>query len=186
MWEGDTIVDTQQMSLGRRLQRERESRHWTQEQLAEKIGGSVPSINRWEHDRATPRQDMFNILIEVFGRTPERWGTGRQILWNIPFLRNPYFTGRDQTLLHLHRTLAADNTVVLSQTRAISGLGGMGKTQTALEYAYRYANEYEAVLWVRADSHETLVSDFALLALTLDLREKVAPALRLPFPRCHS
>ncbi|HLZ62812.1 MAG TPA: NB-ARC domain-containing protein, partial [Ktedonosporobacter sp.] len=35
-----------------------------------------------------------------------------------------------------------------------------------------YADEYEAVLWVRADSHETLISDFALLALTLDLREK--------------
>src|SRR5437879_4400240 len=82
-WEGDAMVDTGQMSLGRRLQRERESYHWTQEQLAEKIGGSVPSINRWEHDRATPRQDMFRLLSEVFGRPPERWGTGRQVLWNI-------------------------------------------------------------------------------------------------------
>src|SRR5947199_4862441 len=93
---GDTMVDTQQMSLGRRLQRERESHHWTQEQLAEKIGGSVPSINRWEHDRATPRQDMFDLLSKAFGKPPELWGNGRKILWNIPFLRNPYFTGRDQ------------------------------------------------------------------------------------------
>jgi len=166
------MVETQGMSLGKRLQRERESRHWTQEQLAEEIGGSVPSINRWEHDRAVPRQDMFTLLSEVFGRPPERWGTEKQILWNVPFLRNPYFTGRDQTLLRLHRTLASDKTGVLSQIRALSGLGGIGKTQTALEYAYRYANEYEAVLWVQADSHEVLVSDFARLSLTLDLREK--------------
>ena len=162
----------QEWSFGQRLRRERESRHWTQEQLAEKIGSSVPSINRWEHDRSAPRQDMFNLLSEVFGKPPERWGTGRQILWNIPFLRNPYFTGRDQLLQRLHQVLAADNTVALSQTRSISGLGGIGKTQTAIEYAYRYANEYEAVLWVQADSREVLVADFARLALTLNVLEK--------------
>ncbi len=166
------MANGQEWSSGQRLRRERESHHWTQEQLAEKIGGSVPSINRWEHDRSAPRQDMFNLLSEVFGKPPERWGTGRQILWNIPFLRNPYFTGRDQLLQRLHQALAADNTVALSQTRSISGLGGIGKTQTAIEYAYRYANEYEAVLWVQADSREVLVADFVRLALILNVLEK--------------
>lgn len=164
--------DAQQMSLGWRLKRERESHYWTQAQLAAKTGGSVPSINRWEHDRVRPRQDMLNLLTEVFGRPPERWGTERSLLWNVPFLRNPYFTGRDQTLLRLHQALSADKVIAASQIRVLSGLGGIGKTQTAIEYAYRYANEYEAVLWVRADSREALISDFASLAMTLALPEK--------------
>src|SRR5579863_4277788 len=160
------MVDTQQMSLGRRLQREREGHRWTQEQLAKKIGGTALSINRWEHDRTSPRPDMLNLLIKVFDKPPERWGTGILKYWNIPYSRNPYFTERGQILLSLHKTLGAENSVVLSQTLTISGLGGIGKTQTALEYAYRYAYEYEAVLWVGADSRETLISDFAKLAKT--------------------
>jgi tetratricopeptide (TPR) repeat protein/transcriptional regulator with XRE-family HTH domain len=166
------VANAQQMSLGKRIQRERESHYWTQKQLAEHIGGSVPSVNRWEHDRALPRPDLFDLLIKTFGRPPEYWGTGKRILWNIPFLRNPYFTGRDQILLRLRQALATASSMGLSQIWAISGLGGIGKTQTALEYAYRYANDYEAILWVRADSRETLVSDFAALTQTLDLREK--------------
>ena len=163
------MADAQPVSLGKRLRHERELRHWTQEQLAEHIGRSVPSINRWEHDRAEPQLDALKELTALFGKPPDRWGT---IRWNVPFLRNPYFTGRKQLLSSLHRTLAADKTVTLSQSRAISGLGGIGKTQTALEYAYRYAREYEAVLWVQADSQEILVSDFARLAQTLELPEK--------------
>ena len=165
------MADTQPSSIGKRLRQERELHHWTQEQLAKKIGGSIPSINRWEHDRTGLKSEWLDLLTEAFGRPPEQWGTARQIPWNVPFLRNPYFTGREQILQRLHRALAAEQTVALSQARAISGLGGMGKTQTAVEYAYRYAGEYEAVLWIRADSSETLVSDFAALAtiLALDL-----------------
>ncbi|MEO8971217.1 MAG: helix-turn-helix transcriptional regulator [Ktedonobacteraceae bacterium] len=163
------------LSFGQRLRRERESHYWTQKQLSEEIVGdesAVPSINRWENDRTRPRPDTLAKLTEVFGKPQERWGTGRLMHRHISFLRNPYFTGRDQTLERLHRTLAADNTRASSQICAISGLGGIGKTQTAIEYVYRYADEYEAVLWVRADSREVLAADFASLAVTLNLVEK--------------
>ncbi|HLZ57550.1 MAG TPA: helix-turn-helix domain-containing protein [Ktedonosporobacter sp.] len=160
------MADADQIGMGKRLQREREHHHWTQEQLAEKIGASVPSLQRWEHGRAAPRQDMYHRLADVFGKPPEEWGRRP---WNVPFLRNLYFTGREQILQRLHHDLAGEQVVALSQTRAISGLGGIGKTQTALEYAYRYADEYEAVLWIRADSYESLVSDYAALATTLNL-----------------
>jgi hypothetical protein len=53
-------------------------------------------------------------------------------------------------------------------------LHGVGKTQTALEYAYLYHLAYKAVLWCQAHSHEALVADFAALAGLLDLSEKIA------------
>ncbi|MFH0904550.1 MAG: tetratricopeptide repeat protein [Methanobacteriota archaeon] len=93
-------------------------------------------------------------------------------LRNVPFQRTPYFTGRKEVLKQLHNTLKSDKTAVLAQ--AISGLGGIGKTQTVVEYTYQYRNEYEAVLWVKADTREALISDYAALAHVLDLPEKDA------------
>ncbi|MFZ3167541.1 MAG: SEFIR domain-containing protein [Candidatus Methanoperedens sp.] len=90
--------------------------------------------------------------------------------WNAPFQRNPYFTGREQVLEQLHNALISNKAAALAQ--AISGLGGIGKTQTAVEYAYRYRKEYNAVLWVKAYSLEALISDYAALAHVLDLHEK--------------
>ena len=171
------MAGEQNLSFGQRLRRERENHHWSQTQLSQKAVGDkslVPSINRWENDRAKPHPENVAKLCEAFGKPEELWGikVQKSNIWNVPYLRNPYFTGRKQVLERLHKALAADTTVSSSQIRAISGLGGIGKTQTAIEYAYRYANEYEAILWVRADSLETLTSDFARLATILDLPEK--------------
>jgi tetratricopeptide (TPR) repeat protein len=95
-------------------------------------------------------------------------------LWNIPYQRNPFFTGREDVLSQLHRTLQTDATVALSHPQGISGLGGIGKTQTALEYAYRYGAEYDVVLWVRADSLASLTSGLIELAHVLQLPERNA------------
>jgi tetratricopeptide (TPR) repeat protein/transcriptional regulator with XRE-family HTH domain len=92
--------------------------------------------------------------------------------WNVPHLRNLYFTGRESTLIYLHETLNARGTGSLIHNTAISGLGGVGKTQCAVEYIYRYGSEYRAVLWVQADSQKSLVSDFVKLAGLLNLPEK--------------
>ncbi len=61
---------------------------------------------------------------------------------------------------------------MLSQTEAISGLGGIGKTQTALEYAHRYRENYGAVLWVTAETEQTLNTGFSDIARILELAEK--------------
>jgi tetratricopeptide (TPR) repeat protein len=96
-------------------------------------------------------------------------------IWNIPYPRNLFFTGRDNLLSQLHTQLQTNQATALSQSpQAISGLGGIGKTQIAIEYAYRYHQEYKAVLWAPAQSQERLTSSYTAIATLLKLPERVA------------
>jgi tetratricopeptide (TPR) repeat protein len=93
-------------------------------------------------------------------------------VWNIPYPQNPLFTGRKELLTQLATTLQASQPTALSQPQAISGLGGIGKTQLALEYTYRYRQDYQAVLWAQADTRENLTSSYLAIAALLNLPEK--------------
>jgi tetratricopeptide (TPR) repeat protein len=92
---------------------------------------------------------------------------GLPAFWSIQYQRNPFFTGRERVLFRLHDLLTAQKRATLTQ--ALTGLGGIGKTQTAVEYAYRYQHEYTAVLWARADSREALTTNFVTMADILGL-----------------
>ncbi len=94
--------------------------------------------------------------------------------WNIPYARNPFFLGRDDELSRLRSHLQAGQATALSQPQAISGLGGIGKTQLALEYAYRFAQDYQAVLWAHAESTDALVSSYIAITTLLHLPEREA------------
>jgi tetratricopeptide (TPR) repeat protein len=95
-------------------------------------------------------------------------------IWNVPYPRNPFFLGRDAELLQVRHNLHSSQATALSQPQAISGLGGIGKTQLALEYAYLYHQDYTAVLWARAESIEALASSYLALATLLSLPEREA------------
>ena len=82
-------------------------------------------------------------------------------IWNIPHRRNPFFTGRDELLDRLSTALKAGQPIALSQPQTISGLGGIGKTQVAMEYAYRHARDYEIILWAHAESVESLNASYS-------------------------
>jgi tetratricopeptide (TPR) repeat protein len=98
-------------------------------------------------------------------------------IWNVPYLRNPHFTGRDELLDQLHQQLSpqvqddptATRQVALTQPQAIKGLGGIGKTQIAIEYAYRSREQgdYKHTFWVNAASEEALLTSFVTLAQLL-------------------
>src|SRR5579871_1528737 len=87
----------------------------------------------------------------------------------VPFPRNEFFTGREAVLDALQQALRTGNATALTQ--AISGLGGIGKTQTAIEYAYRFGQEYTAVLWLRAESQADVLQSLVSLAGHLGLPE---------------
>jgi len=89
----------------------------------------------------------------------------RNSIWNVP-PRNIFFTGRATQLEAIRKALTQRSAA------ALSGLGGMGKTQTVIEYAYVYRAEYRVVLWSVADSRDALLSGFAAFAQLLDLPQK--------------
>jgi hypothetical protein len=84
-------------------------------------------------------------------------------VWNIP-ARNPGFTGRDDLLEAVReRLLAGDRAVV----QALHGMGGVGKTQLAAEYAHRFAAAYDLAWWVDSEYGGLIGDQFAALGLTL-------------------
>jgi nucleoside phosphorylase len=89
-------------------------------------------------------------------------------VFTVPYQRNLFFTGRDELLTQIHTHFQTQQATAL----ALSGLGGIGKTQIALEYAYQHHQDYQAVLWSLADTHESLVSGYVAIAGLLKLPEK--------------
>jgi tetratricopeptide (TPR) repeat protein/transcriptional regulator with XRE-family HTH domain len=179
------------------LRRARKERGWSQRVVADRIGAPQDTmITRWERGNAVPSPYYIERLCQLFGMTatelgllpepveemppaagppmpapmptPER-AAETAPFWNVPFRRNPFFTGRADLLERLHGQLAQSHRAALTQSTALTGLGGIGKTQTAIEYAFRYRQDYQAVLWVRAASQETLTADLVTLAQLLRL-----------------
>src|SRR5579885_2301132 len=176
-----------------RLKQERERRGWSQNELAERIGTTQVNVSRWEKMISKPGPFFRQRLAEVFDKSLEELGLFVEVedeqsvrpapslppfrsvpqpLWNVPYRRNPFFTGREDILAFLYTTLITKQAAALTQAQAISGLGGIGKTQIAVEYAYFYRKHYQAVLWVTASSRDALVADFVMLAALLDLPEQ--------------
>ena len=87
----------------------------------------------------------------------------RPRVWNIP-ARNPGFTGRGGLLGQVReRLLAGDRAVV----QALHGMGGVGKTQLAAEYAHRFAGTYDLAWWINAEQGGLIGDQVAALGLAL-------------------
>lgn len=87
---------------------------------------------------------------------------------NLPFARNRLFTGRVKLLKYLNETVQNNFMATLTST-SLKGIGGIGKTQLALEYAYQYYEQYQYILWVSADGEEVLKKSIADLSSLLQL-----------------
>ncbi|MBO0790571.1 MAG: tetratricopeptide repeat protein [Ktedonobacteraceae bacterium] len=157
----------------------RKRRKLTQQQLGERIGASREAVSFWERGDYKPNTiTMLHELARVLRLEEDEKrllfeahvGTASILpLHNLPE-PNAYFTERTQQLQLLHQQLSEYLQVV--QTQAISGLGGVGKTQLALAYAYRYRAHYHDILWASAESRETLAGSYGQLAEVLRLPER--------------
>lgn len=97
-------------------------------------------------------------------------GTQQTPIWSVPYCRNPFFTAREDILNQIHRGFHTNAESI--RPLALYGLGGVGKTQVALEYAYRFQQEYSTAFWIFSENRETLISGFATIAQILNLPEK--------------
>jgi tetratricopeptide (TPR) repeat protein len=93
------------------------------------------------------------------------------VMHNIPLRRNPVFVDRSEELERLRLELEPAKNSPAMQIIVVHGLDGIGKTQLALEYAWKHLQEYAAVFWVRADNPETLNEGLAALAPVLNVPE---------------
>ena len=86
----------------------------------------------------------------------------------LPFHRNKNFTGRDGELVEIHEALNNPD-ALLSDHRIVvlHGLGGIGKTQLAIQYAYIHQKDYTSVWWVNASTTQTLSQGFLGIAQQL-------------------
>ena len=86
-------------------------------------------------------------------------------IWNVP-ARDPNFTGRLGVLARIRATWTEEGRAAV---QVLQGLGGIGKTMTAVEYAHRNAADYDVVWWINAENPHLLAGQFADLAGPLGL-----------------
>ena len=125
--------------------------------------GSVPLDARPDlYSDASPLGDAMPpvALTKPPAPLPQVWG-------DIP-QRNPNFTGREPLLQEIHEKLSqTQQTAVLPQ--ALHGMGGVGKSQVAIEYVHRHSAEYDLIWWVPAEQEAQILASLTQLAVRLKL-----------------
>jgi hypothetical protein len=104
--------------------------------------------------------------------TPGEARGGARRLWTIP-ARVRGFTGRAELLAELEGALRSGGPAVV---QAVTGMGGIGKTTAAIEYAHRHHDEFDIAWWVPAEEPGLIPERLAELALALDLTTATSPA----------
>ncbi|MGC9398583.1 MAG: NB-ARC domain-containing protein, partial [Anaerolineae bacterium] len=95
------------------------------------------------------------------------------------FPPNARFTGRQGPLKHLARALLHGDGATLI-TQAVQGMGGVGKTQLAVEFAHRYGRFFHGVHWINAAQPEAIASEVAACGQRMAAAREAAFPQKLP------
>lgn len=153
----------------------RNAKGFTQEDLAHEARCSLRTIQHME-SQGTPSHYTLKHVAAALGLKPsdligsalpdvETDDNGERF-WNVPIEENPFFTGRSDVLNDLREELNRFGRQVLR------GLGGVGKTQTAAQYAFRHRSQYQSVFWIRCDAPASIQSSVENIAERLGIRRK--------------
>jgi|HubBroStandDraft_4_1064222.scaffolds.fasta_scaffold31543_2 hypothetical protein len=116
-------------------------------------------------DAAAHVVNRLKTPLETKERDRSRIGLPLPKVFNVPYRRNPNFTGRLEAMESLQNSLREGNAAIT----AVAGLGGVGKTTLAAEYCHRFGGRYGGVWWVRAEQESVMLSDLATLGQRLGL-----------------
>jgi tetratricopeptide (TPR) repeat protein len=122
---------------------------------------------------ATPEQlseALFQGLRDLPHAQAKDAPAGR--IWNVP-ARNRAFIGREVLLTALHDALQNERATTVVQ--ALHGMGGIGKTALAVEYAHRNGADYDVAWWVPAEQRALVAHRLAQLAHALGLATVTDP-----------
>lgn len=117
-------------------------------------------------------KDKYDGVLEVMGAYKEKKPpeyTDTKKCHYLPYATNKHFSGRDEVLGEIDKALNPDLTKTALRSFALHGMGGVGKTQVALQYATIGREIFDSVLWVAADSGITLGQSFREIARNLGL-----------------
>ncbi|HSR30827.1 MAG TPA: tetratricopeptide repeat protein, partial [Anaerolineae bacterium] len=87
----------------------------------------------------------------------------------LPFLRNIQFTGRSEAFRALVQAMLRGNSTSISVTQREPDPGGMGKTQLAIEFAYRYGRFFQGVHWLNSLQPDGIAAEVAACGAAMKL-----------------
>lgn len=124
-------------------------------------------------------QEQERRHLEVLERIENVTTTSKSkiTITNVSLGRNIMFTGREEELSLLHKILAPsftedEPTMMSRRTCAVHAIGGMGKTDLALEYSYRYRLCYSYIFWLNCQSYTTLVESYMAVLRRLQIYDE--------------
>lgn len=101
-----------------------------------------------------------DVITNYYGPGGDGMASPSRKIWGGVPARNPGFKGREELLGAVRDALAGGDRAVV---QALHGMGGVGKTQIAIEYAHRFAVDYDLVWWVNSERPELIAEQFAML-----------------------
>lgn len=126
---------------------------------------------KWQGYAALTAAAYAKLLLSIVPVYPTAFGLAngpKARHWMVPLARNPKFVGRQDEITELEKLLAMQDG---PRRVAITGLGGVGKTQVALELAYRIRDKDQecSVYWLPCTSHAMVEQSFLKMAQIVGL-----------------